>query len=267
MSGLGRWLAPAFALALVAGPASVLAQGGGGVVGECVAPDPTTAEVNAREGVRLAKAKQFDAAIALFRVASSLDPCAAEYLLLLARALARRDQIEEARSYYQQVVDRFPGTRESERAGREIDDLYKNKKKGPDPTPIVKNGGEHPVGGIGTTAPPRGDQPPWKTIGYATAGAGLAFFAGGIFYALDAQSADSDIQSAIDNRNEDKYDQLVDDRDASTTLSYVFYGAAGVLLAAGAVMVFVLPRDSGGTGTVSVAPDPAGAHLFYRLEF
>ena len=35
--------------------------------------DPTTAEVNAREGVRLAKAGQFEQAVPLFRIAVRLD--------------------------------------------------------------------------------------------------------------------------------------------------------------------------------------------------
>ena len=78
----------ALAALLTAGPA--LAQPAATLNEPCEAKDPTTAEINSREGVRLAKEGRFGEAVALFRIATRLDPCAPEHPLLLARALARQ---------------------------------------------------------------------------------------------------------------------------------------------------------------------------------
>lgn len=234
---------------------------------DCEAPDPTTAEVNSREGIRLAKAGQFEAAVALFKLARQLDPCSAEYPFLLARALVRLGRIDEARDRYRYVVNRFPSSREATKSALELAELDKREKqKKPPVIDKPPDANKKPPVAVIPTRLTKQAAPPWQTIGYATAGAGVLFLAGGIYYALDAKAADDDLSN--DPGSEERYDELVDQRSGSTTLAYVMYGAAGVMLAAGAVMAFVLPEPATGGGTVTVSPGGQGrVNIGYRFDF
>jgi tetratricopeptide (TPR) repeat protein len=221
----------------------------------CEARDSTTAEINGREGVRLAKAGQFEEAVALFRIAVRLDACAPEHKLLLARGLARLEKFDDARNYYQQVIDGHPGTPSAARGVEELANMEVDARKAalpPMPPPIVT-----------PAPPPPPPGPPWRTIGYATAGVGVVGLALGVVYGLDAQDADDQLQTAAQVDDRARYDTLVDQRDASGTLSWTFYGLGAALVAGGAVMAFVLPADGptaqGETqAPVSLGPDANG---------
>ncbi|MEZ4463709.1 MAG: hypothetical protein R3F60_11625 [bacterium] len=222
----------------------------------CEAQDPTTAEVNAREGVRLAKKKQFVEAVPLFRIAVRLDGCSPEYPLLLARGLARTDAHDEARDQYQQVIDRFPGSPEALLAQKEVAEmeveLLEQKKK--------QVGGEAP--------PPASDS--WDLIGYGTMGAGVLSLVLGMVYALDAQDADDALQTASRQPNRARYDDLVDQRSSSSTLAWTFYGVGGALVAGGAVMAFVLherPAPAEGKAGLALVPAPGGFGLSFSTGF
>jgi len=221
---------------------------------DCEAPDPTTAEVNSREGVRVAKSGRFEDAIPLFRIAMRLDPCAPEHPLLLARALARIGDREEAKQQYRAVMNRFPNTPEAGRARAELEEL---EAAPPAPPPEEKKTDEPMPPTLEEKAPPP-EGPPWRIIGYSTVGVGALLLAGGVYFALDAQSADDDLGSASEGQDRDRYDELVDQRDSSGTLAWVMYGAGGALLAGGLVMAFLLPPDEGGTAQLRVAPGALG---------
>ncbi len=103
---MARYVSPLLALAVAGAPLSpALAQA---PAEACVARDPVTAEINAREGIRLAKDGNFEAAEALFMTATALDPCVAKYPYLLGRAHDRQDDLQAAATAYQSVIDRFP---------------------------------------------------------------------------------------------------------------------------------------------------------------
>ncbi|MCB9548621.1 MAG: hypothetical protein H6706_22680 [Myxococcales bacterium] len=225
----------------------------------CDAQDPTTAEVNAREGVRLAKKKQYAEAVPLFRIAVRLDGCSPEYPLLLARGLARTDAHDEARDQYQQVIDRFPGSPEALLAQKEVAEmeveLLEQKKK---------------QAGGGTETPPPPGGTPWDLIGYGTMGAGALSLVLGLVFALDAQEADDALQTASRRPDRARYDELVDQRSGSSTLAWTFYGLGGALVAGGAVMAFVLhdrPAPAEGKAGLAVVPAPGGFGLSFSTGF
>ncbi|MBU0551276.1 hypothetical protein KKB55_08280 [Myxococcota bacterium] len=220
---------------------------------ECESRDPTTAEVNSREGVRLAKEGQFRAAIALFRIAVNLDQCAPDHRLLLARGLSRLEDFGEAEVIYKEVMGLFPGSPEAERARRELDELkHRPPKKDPN-----EGAASQPTK---LEAPPPG--PPWREIGLGTAGLGVILFAAGAYFALDAQAADDDLQAAARGTDRARYDSLVDDRSGSTTLSYVSYGLGVALIGGGVAMATLLhqapPPVGGEVKGVSMAPAAQG---------
>ena len=217
----------------------------------CEARDSTTAEINGREGVRLAKAGQFEEAVALFRIAVRLDACAPEHKLLLARGLARLKHFDDARKYYQQVIDGHPGTPSAARGVEELANMEVEARKAalpPMPPPEVTPPPPPP--------PPPG--PPWRTLGYATAGVGVVGLALGVVYGLDAQDADDQLQTAAKVDDRARYDALVDQRDSSGTLSWTFYGLGAALVAGGAVMAFVLPADGPAASGQTQAPVSLG---------
>ena len=229
---------------------------------DCASQDPTTAEVNSREGVRLAKAGSFEEAIALFRIAVRLDACAAGHQLLLARALARNRQAAEARALYTAVIKNYPETPESARAKRELEQL--------DTTPVAMEPPPptEPIGEPGETLaapPPPKDEMPWDIIGYSVVGAGALAVVGGVIFALDAQSADDDLVMAAHQPDRAHYDELVDQRDSSSTLAYALYGVGGAMIVGGAVMAFLLPnRPSTGEST-AIGLGPVNDGLLIQL--
>jgi len=227
----------------------------------CDAKDPTTAEVNSREGVRLAKEGRFEEAAALFRIAVRLDGCAPDHQLLLARSLARHGDREGAMHGYATVVEGFPGTPEAKRARAELTELEAT----PEPKPEAKPTPEPAP--VAETVAPRPDGPPWDAIGYATAGAGVLLLGAGAFFALDAQEAEDALVAGPDTRS--RYDELADQRDGSTTLAYTFYGLGAVAVAGGAVMAFVLdePPSTPPTDSLSLVPTADGAALVLRTPF
>ncbi len=234
----------------------------------CEARDPTTAEVNSREAVRLAKEGRYEEAAALFRIAVRLDECAPDHQLLLARSLARSGKVNGARHGYATVLERFPGSPEAERAQKELDELEAAPPpKEPDPVvdPPPKDPAQNQV--RETTRPPP-DGPPWDIIGYSTAGAGVLLLGAGVFFALDAQDAHDALEGGEDDKG--RYDELVDQRDNSTSLSYVLYGVGVAAIGAGAVMAFVLhePTPAPKTGdTLALVPTAGGAAVMVRGSF
>lgn len=207
----------------------------------CESTDPTTAEVNGREGVRLAKAGKYGEAVPLFRMAVKLDGCAPDHLLLLARALARSGERGEARTHYEAVVARFAGSLAARRAEAELATL------------------DTPGAGEGVA---EGEAPPasrWPIIGGMTAAAGAMVAVGGVFFALDAQGADEDLQRAAREPDRGAYDELVDRRSRSSTLAYVFYGVGAATAVAGGVLFFAGDRIFGATAPAAmVTPTPGG---------
>ncbi len=225
----------------------------------CKALDPTTAEVNSREAVRLAKEGRFAEAVPLFRIAVRLDPCAPDHRLLLARALARTGDRDGARHGYATVIERFPGTPASKRARTELDELEATPPP-PDKLEPMPPADPGEPGDLKAKAEPAPAGTPWRPIGYGTAGVGLALVGIGVYFALDAQDAQAQLEDRPGDRA--RYDELVDQRDGSTTLSYVFYGLGAAAVAGGAVMVFVLHEDA---PPVSLAPAPGGGTLTWKF--
>lgn len=228
---------------------------------ECEAKDPTTAEINAREGVRLAKAGKFAESVPLFRMAVRLDTCDPGHLLLLARGLARSKQTTEARRRYNEVLATFPKSAAAKRAKKE---LAKLPREAPKPAPT-------PSGSSLEPAPAPG--PDWLTMGLMTAGAGALVTVGGVFFALDAQSADDDLQTAARQPDRARYQELVDQRDRSTTLSYVFYGLGGAAIVTGATMALLplfddAPAKSGEVGPkTAFVPLDGGGMVTFGAQF
>ncbi len=223
----------------------------------CEAKDPTTAEVNSREGVRLAKEGRYGEAAALFRIAVRLDDCAPDHQLLLARSLARSGDRDAARHGYSTVIERFPETPVSARAQKELDELEAEPEPEPEPPPETVTG----------TVPPPDKRPPWDLIGYGTAGVGVVLVGAGLFFAFDAQDADDALADRPESRT--RYDDLVDQRDSSTTLAYAFYGLGVAAIGAGAVMAFVLhePVAPSTEGSLAFVPTRGGAALMLGGSF
>jgi tetratricopeptide (TPR) repeat protein len=225
------------------------------VAAPCEAIDPTTAEVNAREGVRLAKNKQFTEAVPLFRIAVRLDACSPEYPLLLARGLARTEQPDEARSNYKLVLDTFPNTPEANAAQKELAELEvalltpKKPEKNPEGTAPVDTGF------------------PFRWVGLGTMGAGALSLVMGAVFALDAQEADDALQTASRQPNRARYDELVDQRSGSSTLAWTFYGLGTALVAGGAVMAFVLHEAPTTEAKAGLALLPGGLGVSWSAEF
>lgn len=242
-----RLVALATLLAMSASPAMAQEQ----PTEPCEPKDRTTAEVNSREGVRLAKAGRYEEAAALFRIATRLDACASEYELLLARALARDGQFEEARTHYQLVIDRGPESMEARRARRELDEMEKTLAENPG---AVAGADET----VSDTRAPTGDGTRWDIIGYSTAGVGVALVGAGIFFALDAQSAEDDMQAASDANDRAAYDEAADSRDSSSALAWTFYGLGGAAVAGGLVMALLLPEMTASGTALYVPPTDGG---------
>jgi tetratricopeptide (TPR) repeat protein len=222
----------------------------------CEAKDPTTAEVNSREGVRLAKEGRYGEAAALFRIAVRLDDCAPDHQLLLARSLSRSGNRDAAMHGYASVIERFPGTPVAARAQKELDELEAMPEVKPAPPETVTK----PV-------PPPEKRPPWDLIGYGTAGVGVALIGAGVFFAFDAQDADDALAARPESRT--RYDELVDQRDSSTTLAYAFYGLGVAAIGAGALMAFVLhePAPAPADGSLAFVPTRGGAALLLGGSF
>lgn len=210
----------------------------------CESKDPTTAEVNSREGVRLAKGGKYREAVPLFRMATRLDGCAPDHLLLLARALARSNELDEARTHYRAVIERFPTSQAARRAETELATLEAGGAVGASETPV-------PV------------ESRWPIIGGMTAAAGALVVVGGALFALDAQGADDDLVTAARTPDRSAYNDLVDRRERSSTLAYALYGVGGAALIAGGVLFFAGDSIFGGTGPKAVvAPTPGGGGVF-----
>ncbi|MGK0358744.1 MAG: tetratricopeptide (TPR) repeat protein [Bradymonadia bacterium] len=209
---------------------------------ECEPKDPTTAEVNVREAVRLAKQKRFADALPLFRMAVRLDGCAPEHYLLLARGLARLDKWDESRENYEQVVRRFPQSPEAALAKRELSELEVARLEAGTP--------QADVAGTKAVAPAATSTTDW--VGYGLMGAGAVSLVLGAVYALDAQSADDDLQVAAIQPDRARYDALVDQRDSGGSLAWTFYGLGSALIVGGAIVAFVLddapPTKKSATG-------------------
>lgn len=240
-------LTAACCASVIAAPALALAQG------QCTPVDPITAEVNSRQGVEMAQQGDYEGALALFRVATKLDACEPEYPLLQARALERAGRRQEAVAMYSQVLQSFPGTG----AAREADEARKALLAAPEPAPpkvpVVKQPEEKPLD--------------WALMGYIGTGVGVLLAGGGVLFALDAQGADDDIPEAIADNDQARYDDLVSQRDSSSTLSYVFYGLGGALIVGGVAAILLAP-DEPASPKISVIPDPrGGAHFGWTLHF
>ena len=235
-------------------PLLLLLLSGGAQADDCVSPDRTTAEVNAREGVRLAKQGRFNEAAALLGIAVRLDPCAPDHHLLLARAQARMGDRAAAREGYTLVLERFPGTPSAARAQAELADLQQPEPETAKATPAAEPPREAapPVVRQKTETTPSPDAPPWRVLGLSTAGAGAVMLGVGVFFVLDASDANEGLESGPTTRA--RYDELVDQREGSSTLAYTFYALGGVCVVAGAVMAFVLPEEAPRTSSATVGP-------------
>lgn len=236
----------AFAQALTEGEAqppeaAAPSEGSAPPAALCESADPTTAEINSREGVRLAKAGQFLEAVPLFRIAARLDACSPDYLLLLARALARSNERAEALQRYQEVIDSFPQSLAARRAEKERAELEAQPEESPQAEALTAVDSD------------------WPLIGAITAGGGAALALGGMFFAFDAQSADDDLYAASRRPDRRAYDDLVSRRKLSSTLAYTFYGVGGAAVAAGAALFF-FGDDLFGPSAPSavVSPTPEG---------
>lgn len=254
--------------------------------GPCTPPDPITAEVNAGEGVRLAKDERFDEAAALFRIAGRLDPCTPRYPFLLGRALERQGQLDAAEAAYQTVIDRFPTSVEFTRAQGAIAELRVARAKADEearlalarqaagaeaarraavqpavPAAVVAvqpatSGAGGTVGG-GREVRSGGSALSWTAIGAGTMGVGALAATVGLVGALAAQSTDDELTLAAKRPDRARYDALVIDRDDYTMMSYVGYGVGGALLVGGLVMLLVPDDDM----TATVLPAAGGAVL------
>lgn len=209
---------------------------------ECEPKDPTTAEVNVREAVRLAKQKRFADALPLFRIAVRLDDCAPEHHLLLARGLARLQKWDESREHYESVVRRFPQSPEAARAKLELSELEVARLEASTPKPDDPKTQVATPAGTSTTD--------W--VGYGLMGGGALSLVLGAFYALDARGADDDLRVAAIQPDRGRYDALVDQRDSSSGLAWTFYGLGSALIVGGAIVAFVLddapPAKTGAAG-------------------
>lgn len=212
---------------------------------ECEPKDPTTAEVNVREAVRLAKQKRFKEALPLFRIAVRLDECAPEHHLLLARGLARVELWDESRDNYERVIKRFPQTPEAAHAKKELGDLELARLEANRPK---KPEGE--TGGKTTTA---SQTTTMDWIGYGLLGAGALSLVTGAIFALDAQSADDDLQVASTRPDRARYDDLVDQRESSSNLAWTMYGLGAALAVGGAVVAFVIDDTPPAKGDAGLA--------------
>ncbi len=243
----------ALAALLTAGPA--LAQPAATLNEPCEAKDPTTAEINSREGVRLAKEGRFGEAVALFRIATRLDPCAPEHPLLLARALARQGEADEAKRHYEEVLARWPNRPEADKARDELAELVAKQQKAALPPAPPPADPSQPPDRLDAPVRPA-EPPPWRLAGLITGATGLAAVGAGVFFALDAQSADDDLQTAANEPDRAAYDDLVDRRDTSSTLAWALYGVGGAMIVGGAIMYFVLDEDT--PAVMGAAPTPDG---------
>lgn len=256
----------------------------------CVARDPVTAEINAREGIRLAKAENFEAAEALFLTATRLDPCMPKYPYLLGRAHERQGEFDAAEAAYQTVIDRFPTSveftkaqgalielrarrpsREAEQAAeaareaeerRRADELAKAREdaaKAREAARLAR--AEAKRAREAEEARIRAEQAgaPWGTVGWLTAGVGLAAVAIGAGFSLAAQDADDELALAATRPDRARYDDLVDDRETFSTLGWAGYGVGAALMLGGLTLVLlddgpapaVIPTEGGAVMGVS----------------
>ncbi len=255
----------------------------------CVARDPVTAEINAREGIRLAKAEQFAAAEALFATAARLDPCMPKYPYLLGRAHDRQDDFEEAEAAYTAVMQRFPTSveftkaegallklrarrAEAERAAaeaaREAEAVKRaeeaarraeaaraaeSARKAREVERVADAPPEEPPGADGAATV---DGPPLVALGWLTAGLGVAAIGAGVGFSLAAQDADEELTLAATRPDRARYDALFDDRETWTTLGWVGYGVGGALALGGVAMLLLADGPA-----PTAAPTAGGAVL------
>ncbi len=245
-----RLSSAAFLLALASAPSTAFSQ-------ECEARDPTTAEVNSREAVRLAKNGEYKSAAALFRMAIQLDECDPSYRLLYARTLKRSEQFDEAITIYDEVITKFPGTAEAERAQVERNEAVsaaqaaKQKQLAKEAEALTGEGSDLAQKSSGFKH--------WQPVGWATAGVGVLGIALGAIFALNSQSYQDDLDDQTYDGDKSKYDALVDDRDFSSTMAWISYGVGGTALLGGLFMALVMPKLSDKSSSVSFVPTPNGA--------
>lgn len=96
-----------------------------------------------------------------------------------------------------------------------------------------------------------------KLAGIITGGAGILSLGVGVYFGLDASSSQSDLETLRDSGG--TYDQgLVDSRDSSATMFYVFSGVGVAAIAAGGVLYFLGDSETEspeeGQVSISVAP-------------
>lgn len=125
------------ASALAIGPTVAAAQ----PAGPCAPTDPVTAEINAREGIKLAKAGEFSAAAALFNTALRLDACEARYPYLLGRALERNGDLDEAAAAYRAVIEQFPTSISKTKAEAGMIRIEQARKAAPPPVVVIAEPG------------------------------------------------------------------------------------------------------------------------------
>ncbi len=244
---------------------------------KCEARDPVTAEINAREAVRLAKNEKYEEAVALFRMAVSLDACEPKYRLRLAKALRRSQKWDEASQCYAEIIGQFPKSSEAERAKVELEELKAEKiaddkrreeeerarQASLQPQPVPSNATQ-----IDGSDAPESSPFPWRIVGFSVAGAGVASVVGGVVFALDSQAAQDDLKAQTYKGDQRKYDDLVEQRSHSRMWAYTLYALGGALIAGGVLAAILLPEKEEATGSsLGIYPSADGGHLVYSFDF
>ena len=172
--------------------------------------------------------------------------------------------------YFEKYLTENPNGRVADAARKIVEDLRPKVASEPEPaegSTEGSSGGEDATEeDQGSTMPPKDEpgpeaQPADDTLqlaGVITAGAGLVSVGLGAYFGLDAASTHSDLETL---RDEERFDaDLVEQRDSSATLFYVFSGLGVAAIAGGGVMYFLGRGDAeeaapgDGEVTISIAP-------------
>jgi len=234
----------------------------------CTARDPVTAEINAREGIRLAKAAQFGDAEALFKTAARLDECMSKYPWLLGRALERQEKLDEAEQAYQTVIQRFPTSIEFTKAQGALAKLRaaRSQARAREKEALARERAAEAVArrkaeedarrkaeqqaralAEARTTPDSSNQAtgrtatstPWSTLGWLSTGVGVLAVGAGVGFAIAALDADEKLDVAATRPDRARYDELVGDRDTYSTMSWAGYGVGAGLLVGGVAMILI----------------------------
>jgi tetratricopeptide (TPR) repeat protein len=249
------------------------------------APDAATnaaADAALQEGRRLYDLREWDAAIAKLKEAYRLRPDAPS-LYNIAQATRLKGDCAQALNFYRTYKRNFPSEKNIDQVDKFIEEMDACVKQGPaksDPTQTRPPKKIEPtktepwkpapkeISPIGPTPPVQTSKNPGRgkrVAGLVIGGAGVIGLGAGTFFALRANRAANDAESAMTG---EMWDPSIESSGRSAARNAkISFAVGGALVVTGAIL-FVLGRDSSSeTAHVTVIPQHEGATLVWGGAF